>query len=138
MGKILALDIGAKRIGVAVSDELLFFAHPLKTIEWRGFNGFLTEVDELIQQHSVTELVIGVPYTLNGAISKKTKQILDLINKLRKRLNIPIIEVDESLTTKMAHDALHRVGKKPSKNRHKIDQIAAVFILQEYLDSKRK
>ncbi len=136
MGKILALDIGEKRIGVAISDELLFLAHPLKTLNWKGFNKFLLELEEILQQNSVRELVVGVPYTLKGNISQKTAYILAIIKKLRDYLDIPIIEVDESLSTKQAHGILHRVGKKPSKQRHKVDQIAAVVILQEYLDSK--
>ncbi len=136
MGKILALDIGEKRIGVAVSDELFMFAHPLTTLQWKGFKRFFAELDALIQENDITELLIGVPYTLNGNISRKTNDILNIIKKLRNRLSIPIMEWDESLSTKQAQAILHRVGKKPSKQRDTIDQIAAVVILQEYLDSK--
>ncbi len=136
MGKILALDIGEKRIGVAVSDELLFLAHPLTTLQWKGFKTFFAELESIIDENNITELLIGVPYTLSGNISRKTNDILNIIKKLRNRLSIPIIEWDESLSTKQAHNILHRSGKKPSKQRHQIDQIAAVVILQEYLDSK--
>ncbi|APF19591.1 Holliday junction resolvase [Caldithrix abyssi DSM 13497] len=137
MGKILGLDIGSKRVGVAVSDELAFLAHPLKTITWKGYKLFVEEIQNLISEQSVTKIVVGVPYTLEGNVSKKTEEVLRLIKKLRKNVSIPIIEVDESLSTKRAHDVLHRVGKKPSKKRQTIDQIAAVFILQDYLDSIR-
>lgn len=137
MGKILGLDIGSKRVGVAISDELAFLAHPLKTIPWKGYKIFAKEIENLINEHSITKIVVGVPYTLEGNFSQKTEEILRLIEKLRKRLTIPIVEIDESLSTKRAHDALHRVGKKPSKKRQQIDQIAAVFILQDYLDSIR-
>ncbi len=136
MGKILALDIGEKRIGVAVSDELLILAHPLTTLQWKGFKPFVAELEALIQENKITEILIGVPYTLNGNISRKTNDILNIVKKLRNRLSIPIMEWDESLSTKQAQAILHRVGKKPSKQRDKIDQIAAVVILQEYLDSK--
>ncbi len=137
MGKILGLDIGAKRVGVAVSDELLFLAHPLKTIPWKGFKVFVKELQNLIDEQSIIKIVVGVPYTLDGNVSQKTEEILRLIEKLRKRLTVPIVEIDESLSTKRAHDVLHRVGKKPSKKRQTIDQIAAVFILQDYLDANR-
>ncbi len=137
MGKILGLDIGTKRVGVAISDELYFLAHPLKTIPYKGFNALVEELEELITQYSITKIVIGVPYTLQGNVSKKTEQILHLIKKLQKQLNLPIVEIDESLSTRRAHQALHQVGKKPSKKRKQIDQIAAVFILQDYLDSIR-
>ncbi len=136
MGKILALDIGEKRIGVAISDELLFLAHPLTTLQWNGFKTFYAELEHLINEHNISELLIGVPYTLNGNISRKTSDILNIIKKLKNRISIPIMEWDESLSTKQAHGILHRVGKKPSKQKQKIDQIAAVIILQEYLDSK--
>jgi putative Holliday junction resolvase len=136
MGKILALDIGEKRVGVAISDQLLFLAHPLKTIQWQGFELFLSELKSIIEEHGVTEILVGVPYTLKGNVSQKTAHILQIIKKLRKHLDLPIMEWDESLSTKQAHGILHRVGKKPSKQRNKIDQIAAVIILQEYLDSK--
>ncbi len=138
MGRILGLDIGSKRVGVAISDELAFLAHPLKTISWKGYKPFAKEIEAIINEYSVTKIVIGVPYTLDGKISQKTEQILRLIEKLRRRLSIPIVEIDESLSTVRAHDVLHRVGKKPSKKRQQIDQIAAVFILQDYLDSIRK
>ncbi|HHE55636.1 MAG TPA: Holliday junction resolvase RuvX [Caldithrix abyssi] len=138
MGKILGLDIGSKRVGVAISDELAFLAHPLKTIPWKGYKLFAREIENLINEHSITRIVVGVPYTLEGNVSQKTGEILRLIEKLRRRFTtIPIIEIDESLSTKRAHDVLHRVGKKPSKKRQQIDQIAAVFILQDYLDSIR-
>ncbi len=134
MGKILSLDIGEKRVGVAISDELAFLAHPLKTIEWKGVKHFLSQVKQLVQETHASQIVVGVPYTLRGTVSKKTQQILNIIEKLKKELNVPIIEVDESLSTRRAEDVLHKVGKKPSKHRDKIDQIAAVIILQDYLD----
>lgn len=105
-------------------------------MQWKGFKTFYAELESIIEENNITELLIGVPYTLSGNISRKTNDILNIIKKLRNRLSIPIIEWDESLSTKQAHNILHRSGKKPSKQRHQIDQIAAVVILQEYLDSK--
>ncbi len=134
--KIIALDIGEKRIGVAVSDALGMFAHPLKTIAWKGYNRFVGELKEIIAVQEAAAVVIGMPYTLKGTASKKTEEVQKLAGQLRESLNIEIIEEDERLTTKMAENALHAVGKKPSKQRDKIDQIAAVYILQSYLDRK--
>ena len=90
MGKILALDIGEKRIGVAISDELLFLAHPLTTLQWKGFKTFFAELDTLIKENNVTELLIGVPYTLNGNISRKTADILNIIKKLKNRFMLDV------------------------------------------------
>ena len=134
--KIIALDIGEKRIGTAVSDALGMFAHPLKTIIWKGYNRFVGELKELIAEQEAAAVVIGMPYTLKGTASKKTEDIQKLAAQLRESLDIEVIEEDERLTTKMAENALHAVGKKPSKQRNKIDQIAAVYILQSYLDRK--
>ncbi len=132
--RIIALDIGEKRIGVAVSDTLGMFAHPLKTIIWKGYNRFVGELKEIIAEQEAAAVVIGMPYTLKGTISKKTEDVQKLAGQLRESLTIEIVEEDERLTTKMAENALHAVGKKPSKQRDKIDQIAAVYILQSYLD----
>ena len=134
--KIIALDIGEKRIGVAVSDALGMLAHPLKTIIWKGYNRFVGELKEIITTEEAVVVVIGMPYTLKGTASKKTEDVQKLAMQLRESLDIEIIEEDERLTTKMAENALHAVGKKPSKQRNKIDQIAAVYILQSYMDRK--
>lgn len=134
MKRFLALDMGEKRIGVAVSDALGMLAHPLTTLQWRGINRLVADLEVLIQQNEIAGLVIGVPLTLKGTHSKKTLEIMEIIAKLRARLAVEIFEADERLTTKMASDALKAVGKKPSKQRHNIDQIAAVYILQSYLD----
>ncbi len=134
VAKIIALDIGEKRIGTAVSDALGMLAHPLKTIVWKGYNRFVEELKELIAEQEAAALVIGMPYTLKGTASKKTEEVQKLAEQLRASLNLEIIEEDERLTTKMAENALHAVGKKPSRQREKIDQIAAVYILQSYLD----
>ena len=132
--KIIALDIGEKRIGVAVSDALGMLAHPLKTIAWKGINQLINELKEIISDQEIVTVVVGMPYTLKGTVSKKTEEIQKLMEQLREKLDLDIVEQDERLTTKMAENALQAVGKKPSKQRNKIDQIAAVFILQSYLD----
>jgi len=134
MNKILALDLGEKRIGLALSDALLMFAHPLKTLEWRGFKTFLKDLKEIISENNVSTVVVGMPYTMKGTYSKKTEETAKISNKLKENLDIEVVEADERLTTKMAEQALHASGRKPGKERNRIDQIAAVFILQSYLD----
>ncbi len=135
MKKIIALDIGAKRIGVAVSDGLGMLAHPLITLKWKGLPQLIVDMKKLADENETTTFVIGVPYTMRGTYSEKTTEIKAIIDELKKQSDWTIIEVDERLTTKMAHKTLHNVGKKPSKHRDKVDQIAAVHILQMYLDS---
>jgi putative Holliday junction resolvase len=132
--KILAADIGERRIGLAISDELGMLAHPYQTLIWNGLKQFIVEIKQIITNEDIIKLVIGMPYTLKGELSEKTEEIKEICTEIRKQINIEVVEIDERLTTKMAERAFHAVGKKPSKNREKIDQIAAVFILQSYLD----
>ena len=132
--KILAVDIGERRVGLALSDELGMLAHPFKTLQWSGLLNFITSIKQIITSENIDKLVIGIPYTLNGGLSEKTTEIKKIVDQIRNQIDVEVIEIDERLTTKMAMQALHAVGKKPSKNRNTIDQVAAVYILQSYLD----
>lgn len=132
--KILGIDMGERRIGLALSDGLGLLAHPLLTLPWKGVENLIKELNRIIDRESVKKLVIGVPFTMKGSHSAKTEQVKNIIEQLRQQLRVEIIEIDERLTTKMAERIFQSLGKQPSKNRDKIDQLAAVFILQTYLD----
>lgn len=134
--RILALDIGEKRIGLSISDEMGMFAHPFQTLIFKGISNLVDSLKKIIESEKISELVIGIPYTLKGTLSNKTEEVLKIKQYISEEIMLPIHEVDERLTTKMAEKTLQNVGKKPSKNRDIIDQIAAVHILQSYLDSK--
>ncbi len=136
MKKSIALDIGERRIGVAISDGLGMLAHPLTTLQWINIEKLIDELKQLIREHNADTLVIGVPFTLKGTESVKTKEVLEIAEQLNAAIDIDLVKTDERLTTKMAHDALKSVGKKPSRQRNTVDQIAAVYILQSYLDNK--
>jgi len=136
MKKALALDIGERRIGVAISDALGMLAHPLTTLNWKNIQHLSKELDKIIRENEVETIVIGMPFTMKGTFSKRTTEVSVIVDGLREILPVSIITIDERLTTKMAHDTLHQIGKKPSRMRETIDQIAAVYILQSYLDSK--
>ncbi len=134
--RILALDIGEKRIGLAISDEMGLLAHPVKTLKCENKEKLVSDLEQIIREKNIIELVIGMPYNMKGFYSKKTEEIQEIKNFLASTLKISIVEEDERLTTKMAERTLHDLGKKPSRNRDKIDQIAAMHILQSYLDRK--
>jgi len=136
--RILAIDIGEKRVGISVSDELGLIAHPLETLEWKGTDNLIDSLKYLIETKRITELVIGIPYTLKGSKSKKTEEVLKIKKSILENINLPIHEEDERYTTKLAEQVLRTVGKKPSKNRDIIDQVAATYILQSYLDRKKR
>ena len=135
--KILALDIGSVRVGVAVSDGLRLLAHPLTTIQWQSEDHFIEQLKKLVNEYKCTTMVVGVPYTLKGTDSEQTKKVLNLIDLIKQSLEIKIETIDERLTTKLAENMLKDVNKKASRNRHIIDQLAAVNILQTYLDKTR-
>ncbi|MGD9488884.1 MAG: Holliday junction resolvase RuvX [Calditrichaceae bacterium] len=137
MKKILGLDIGERRVGVAISDGIGMFAHPLKTLQWKNVQLLAAELKMIIEEQNVDRVVIGIPFTMKGTSSKKTTEISDIADQLSILLDIEIIRIDERLTTQMAHQSLHAVGKKPSRNKDKVDQIAAVFILQTFLDKNK-
>lgn len=132
--RVLALDLGEKRIGLAISDELKMFAHPFQTLIYNGIEKLISSLKEIIQSKNISEIVIGIPYTLKGTISQKTEEVLRIKQEIIDNINLPVFDIDERLTTKMAEQSLRNVGKKTSKNRDIIDQIAATHILQIYLD----
>ncbi|RMH65332.1 MAG: Holliday junction resolvase RuvX [Calditrichaeota bacterium] len=135
---ILALDIGHVRIGVAVSDALGMLAHPVTTLKARPDGSVpLEQLQKLIDEKGATRLVVGLPLTLKGEKSRQTVNVEKQIEYLKKHLNIPVETMDERLSTRLAGEQLRAAGKKASQNRHIIDQMAAVNILQLYLDKQQ-
>lgn len=137
LNKIIALDIGSVRVGVSISDALGVLAHPLTTLKWVSKEVLLEDVSRIVAEKKVNKVVVGVPYTLKGTDSEQTTKIKSIISYLQSMMETEIVTIDERLTTKMAETLLKETGKKASKNRHIIDQIAAVNILQTYLDKTR-
>lgn len=135
--KILALDIGDVRIGVAISDGLGLLAHPLTTLKWNNNETLLNDISNLIKEHKIAAIVLGIPYTMKGTESDQTRKVLKIYEFLKDALDVKVEQQDERLTTKLAENMLKAINKKASRNRDKIDQIAAVNILQTYLDKKR-
>lgn len=133
----MALDIGTVRIGLAISDGLGLYAHPYETIKWSGNASLVQKLKELIRTHNIAKLVIGLPYTMQKTESAQTKKVLEILKYISENITIPIEKIDERFTTKLAENILKSVNKKASKNRDIIDQIAAVNILQTYLDKNR-
>ena len=136
--KWLGVDLGEKRIGLAVSDKLGMLAHPLRTLAFTTFANLVHDLICIIKEEQIYGLVVGVPYTMKGTLSKKTEEILTITDKIKKQIPVPVELIDERLTTRMAEASLHAVGKKTGKNRNKIDQIAAVHLLQNFLDSHKR
>lgn len=131
--RILALDFGEKRIGIAVSDPLGITAQPVDYMKNEGKNKNLLKIKELVLKYDAKKIVVGVPFTSSGGESKKTKEVNNFIEFLRKNMDIEVIGVDESLTTYDAENILIQADMSRAKRKEKIDKLAAAIILQQYL-----
>lgn len=134
MRRILAVDYGKRRIGLAVSDAMGLLAHPVKTIVVRSREQAIREIAELAEKLQVEEVVVGMPVSLDGSHGPQWQETRQFVAELAKQVAVPIRGWDERLTTEAAHRDLREVGKKPSRKRDVVDQVAAVHILQSYLD----
>ena len=133
MARILGIDYGEKRMGISISDERRKIALPLETICGED-EIFLQRVGMLIAQHNICEIVIGLPLNLSGDESPMSVKVRDFARRIGS-FGVRISFVDERLTTVEAERALRELGTEPSKNRERLDIIAATLILQTYLDT---
>jgi putative Holliday junction resolvase len=122
---IMALDVGNRRIGVALADALAKLPHPLTTIE--------RSIKELSERYGVVKLIVGQPRGLNGQDTAQTEQTLQFVEQLKSQINIPIQLQDEALTSVMAETELS--GRKSAYKKADIDALAATYILEDYLAS---
>ncbi|MBR1616627.1 Holliday junction resolvase RuvX [bacterium] len=131
--RIIALDIGTKRIGIAVSDAFWLGATPLGTIE-RNQNS-LQIIEKKCQEYQTDTILIGIPYNMDGSVGFQAKDCLNFIKPLENRYTI--LQQDERLSSNEAENILKNQGKKYTKNKALIDTTAACVILQEYLENNR-
>lgn len=134
--RILGLDIGSKRIGVAISDELGITAQGLETIVRRNPEADVRMVAEIVQRHGVEEIVAGMPYNMNGTEGPQAEKVRSFMAMLRYVVAVPVVEWDERLSTVAAERALLEADMSRAKRRKLMDKVAAVIILQGYLDNK--
>lgn len=133
--RILGLDYGSKRIGVALCDELGITAQGLSTIVNKNRRHVLDEIARFIKMYSVEKVVIGYPIKLDGTEGIQCEMIGKFAQLLETRFSIPVIKWDETLTTKEAEDILIQANMRREKRKTVIDKLAASLILQNYLDS---
>jgi putative Holliday junction resolvase len=131
--RIVGLDLGAARIGVAVSDELGLLAHPVETVP--ADSGAVKRIAEIVQEKNADRVIVGLPRHMNGATGTGAVDALAFAKKLKAILSCPVLTWDERLTTTAANRALRDSGRKSRNSRQVVDQVAAQMILQGYLDS---
>ncbi len=135
--RLLGLDIGDQRIGVALSDPLGFTAQPLAVLQRKNLAADLAVLQALVKQHDVKAVVVGLPLTLRGEQGIQAQKAKSFSDALRRRLNVPVIPVDERLTTVQGQRALRESGASVRTRKQVIDQVAAQLILQHYLEMQR-
>ncbi len=138
--RIMGIDFGEKRIGVAVSDPLGVTAQAVAVIgKGKDFETDIRELKKIIKKYDgVDEIIVGLPRTMKGEIGGQAQKVLEFVEALKKSFNINIGTWDERLTTVEAERTLLSAGLSREKRKKVIDRSAATYILQSYLDSKRK
>lgn len=137
--RIIGLDLGAKRIGVAAADDRTFVAVPLTTIDAGGDP--LSSISRLLEEQAADEVVVGLPLSMSGSIGPQAQRAMEVVEALRQRLDVPVHTMDERLTSVQAGRSLtpatrSRSSRRPQKGAR--DAIAAAILLQAYLDARRR
>ncbi len=137
MARILGLDVGDRRVGVAVSDELGLTAQPVLTLVRKNRRQDLGSLRRLVRKYGCNQVVVGNPLYMSGDISPQALKAQALARDLQSETGVQVTLWDERLSTTEAHRHLDAAGHQPGKRRAVIDQVAAVLILQNFLDSRR-
>jgi putative Holliday junction resolvase len=133
--RILALDHGTKRIGVALSDELKMIGQPLEFIEAEPFAGFLVRLKELIRTKEVELILVGMPRNMDGSYGEAAAKVREFVAVLKETLTVPLRLWDERLTSTQANRLLIAGNVRRGDRKEKVDKMAAAILLQSYLDS---
>lgn len=136
-GRILCVDYGEKRIGLALSDELAITAQPLGKVEATGDEDRLKELAKVVVENEVVEIVVGLPLTMKGDESHAGSRVRAFARDLNRHLCLPVVTWDERLSTKQGERILIDAGMSRKKRKGVVDSVAAAIILQSYLDARR-
>ena len=134
MGRVLGIDHGDVRIGVALSDPTAFLASSLCVLD--STNAGIDQIAALIAEHQVEKIVIGLPRNMDGSYGSATEKVRSFVEKLKRKTNVPVFEWDERLSTVSAHNALREAGLNGKRRKGVVDKVAAQIILQNYLDAQ--
>lgn len=138
MSRILAIDHGDARVGLAMSDDLGMLAHPFETIHVAQVEP-IGRIVEIVAENGIKTVVLGMPFRMDGSEGTAVEKVREFAQQLQKALGegVEIVEVDERMTTVTAQERLRAAGRKVKQTRDIIDQAAAVVILQEYMDAQQ-
>ena len=136
MTRIMALDVGDKTIGIALSDPMLITSQPLETIKRTKVKFDIDRIEELVNENGVSTLIVGLPKNMNNTIGPQAMRVISFVDLIKKRLDIEIIYQDERMTTLESEAVLIDMSVRRENRKKHIDKIAASFILQSYLDRR--
>ncbi len=136
-GRILAIDFGLRRVGVAVSDSLGLLAHDRESLRYKSETELLRRLCELAQAEEVTTIVIGLPLHMDGREGEMAARVRRLQELLAAKLSMPVVLWDERFTSVQAERLLNERRIRFSRKKEEVDKLAAIFILQSYLDRQR-
>jgi putative Holliday junction resolvase len=136
--RIMGLDVGDKSIGVAISDSMLITAQGRPTLKRKNLTADIDRLRQLIQENEVHEIVVGQPLHMDGRISPQSQKVAAFAQKLRQAVALPIVFWDERLTSFAAEQHLEELGLNWRKRRQHVDEVAAMLILQGYLDRQSR
>ncbi len=137
--RVLGIDYGDSRIGVAVSDPMGWTAQGLETVKCKdSLRKAIERIMEIIKQYEIKDIVIGYPLNMNGTVGPRTERTEAFIKKLLEQGDFNIVKWDERLTTVSAHRAMNELGVRASNKKNIVDTMSAVFILQGYLDRQSR
>lgn len=135
--KIMAVDLGKARTGIAVCDPSEFLASPLTVLPSYNQEKLLEEIAALAKEHCVELLVVGLPLNMNGSQGESAQNALDFAEAMREKTGLPVEMKDERGTTVSAHNYLNTTDTRGKKRKAVVDAVAATIILQDYLDFRR-
>ena len=134
---LVGLDLGEKTIGIAVSDQSLIVATPLKTISRKGIKKDLIKLSEILKEYNLGGFIIGLPISLDGTENQQTSKVIKIADEIKNYFGMPIDYFDERFSTDVIFKEMRKANLSKSKIKKKIDQQAAAYILQGYLEKHR-
>ena len=134
---LVGLDLGEKTIGIAVSDQSLIVATPLKTISREGIKKDLIKLSEILKEYNLGGFVMGLPISLDGTENQQTSKVIKIADEIKNYFGVPIDYFDERFSSDVIFKEMRKANLSRSKIKNKIDQQAAAYILQGYLEKHR-
>jgi putative Holliday junction resolvase len=135
--RMMGVDMGSHKIGLAISDESGLIAQSLETIKRKSTEEDLKEITRVVDQFKIEKIVVGLPKNMDGTLGKQAETVLEWIEGLKKRISLPVVTWDERLTTVGATKILLEADLSRKKRKKVVDQLAAALILQGFLDQNR-